>query len=174
MGRWHHDGEVAVAESGLEYVLLRPQYFMQMLVPALTAAARTGILRGAASGDTRLGLVDVDDIASVAAVALSSPGHEGEVLVPTGPTAPSFKGMAAELADVIGREVRYTRRPTQEVAAELANRGWPQWHLTDYFKIHGGAASPPVTDDVLRATGTAPNPFASFLLTRSMDPLAQG
>lgn len=173
MGRWHHDGEVAVAESGLEYVLLRPQYFMQMLVPALTAAARTGVFRGAASGDTRLGLVDVDDIAAVAVVALTSPEHEGEVLVPTGPAAPSFDEMAAELADVIDREVRYVQRPAEEVAAELTDRGWPEWHIADFFKIHGKAASPMVTDCVQKVAGIAPHYFTSFLRARTELLLAQ-
>ena len=38
MGRWHHDGEVALRASGLEWTILRPQYFMQNLVPAMRAA----------------------------------------------------------------------------------------------------------------------------------------
>ena len=122
MGRWHYDDEVAVAESGCEYVLLGPQYSMQMLVSALSAAARTGVLRGSASGNTRVGLIDVQDIAAVAVMALTTPGHEGEVLVSTDPAAPSFDEMAAELADVVGREIRYVQRPAEEMAAELAAR----------------------------------------------------
>lgn len=163
MGRWHHDGEQALAASGCAWVVLRPQYFMQNLIPALRAAASSGVLAGAAHGSTRLGLVDADDIAAVAAVVLTRPGHEGEVLVPTGPEALSFDEMASRLADALDREIRYVQRPAAEVSAQLAARGLPAWHVEDYLKIHGEAASALVTDHVAAVTGRAPTAFAEFL-----------
>lgn len=166
MGRWHHHGEVAVAASGCDYVILRPQYFMQTLVGPMAEAAKTGVLTMAAEGSTRLGLVDVEDIAAVAAVVLTRPGHEGEVLVPTGPAALSFDEMAATLADVLGREVRYEQRDAGELTRWLAERGMPDWHIDDVLKIHGEAASAAVTSDVEEITGTAPRSFAAFVRER--------
>lgn len=163
MGRWHHDGELAVAESGCEYVILRPQYFMQMQNTALRSAVRTGILTGAASGPTQLGMVDADDIAAVAAVALTATRYDGDLLVPTGPSAVSFDDMAAELSQVLGRGISYQRRPEDEVRAEFTRRGWADWHIEDYLKIHGTAASPQVTSCVQEVTGVAPTSFAAFL-----------
>jgi len=163
MGRWHHDGEVAVAESGCQYVVLRPQYFMQMLLGALTTAAQTGIFTGPATASTRMGIVDVNDIAAVAAVALTAAGRHAQVLVPTGPAALSFQDMAAELAVLVGRETAYVQRPVDDVRRDFAGRGWPEWHITDYLAIHDQAASPLVTDCVQEVTGTAPTSFAAFL-----------
>lgn len=163
MGRWHHDGEVAVQESGVAYTILRPQYFMQMQLPALGAAARSGILAGAADPELRLGMVDAADIAAVAAAALTRADYESQVLVPTGPAAPSFAELAAALADLLGREVRYVQRSRAEVEAEFEERGWPRWHIEDYFMIHGLAASAEVTGDVERVTGRPPTSLAEFL-----------
>jgi uncharacterized protein YbjT (DUF2867 family) len=163
MGRWHHDGEIALRASGLEWTILRPQYFMQNLVPAMRAALEAGTWTGAARGDTRLGVVDVEDIAAVAAVALTRREHRDGVLVPTGPEALSFDDMAAELSRAAGRTIPYGRRGAGEVAAEFSARGWPAWHVEDYLKIHGEAASALVTGDVEAVTGVAPTRFAAFI-----------
>lgn len=163
MGRWHHEGEVAVATSGVPFVILRPQYFMQMQLPALRAGAASGVLRGPAAPDLRLGMVDTADIAAVAAAALTRPDFDGQTLVPTGPSAPSFTEMAAALGGLLGREIRYEQRPRGEVEAELAARGWPGWHIEDYFLIHGAAASDLTTDDVERVSGRPPTSFGAFL-----------
>ena len=163
MGRWHYDGEVAVAASGRAHVFVRPQYFLQMLTGAVTAALRTGELSDVARGTLRLGAVDVADIAAVAAAALTTSTYDGQVLVPTGPTAPSFLEMADELSGLVGRPVRYVERPVAEVRAELAARGWPAWHVDDYLKIHGESASPLVTSCVADVTGRTPTSFTTYL-----------
>jgi uncharacterized protein YbjT (DUF2867 family) len=153
MGRWHHDGELAVRDSGLAWAIVRPQYFLQNLRPAWRRAVADGVLAGAAAPDLRLGLVDVEDVAAVAAVALTSPAHDGEVLVPTGPQALSFDDLAARIGRFAGRDIVYRQRPRDEVAAELVQRGFPDWHVEDYFAIHGTAASDLVTTTVADVTG---------------------
>jgi uncharacterized protein YbjT (DUF2867 family) len=163
MGRWHHDGELAVAQSGLEHVIIRPQYFMQNLAIALRDGARTGVLRHAAAPELRLGIVDVADVAGVAAALLTEPGHEGELVRPTGPAALSFTEMAAELSAATGVAIRYEQRSHEEMTREFRNRGWPEWHIDDFFKIHGEAASPTVTSAVVDVTGVQPASFSSFV-----------
>jgi uncharacterized protein YbjT (DUF2867 family) len=171
MGRWHHDGERALVESGLDYVILRPQYFMQNLTTALREAARTGLFRAAAAGDTQLGIIDVEDVARVATVVLSEPGYVREILLPTGPATLSFDDMAAELSVLVEKPVRYEQRTRDEVTAELAARGLPDWHISDFFKIHAEAASPMVTSTVEDVTGVPAQDFASFL-RRNIEQLA--
>jgi uncharacterized protein YbjT (DUF2867 family) len=163
MGRWHHDGELAVAQSGLEHVIIRPQYFMQNLAIALREGARTGVFRHAAAPELQLGIVDVADVAGVAAVLLTEPGHEGELARPTGPAALSFEEMAAELSAATGTPIRYEQRSRDELTRAFRDRGWPEWHIDDFFKIHGEAASPTVTSAVEDVTGAPPASFAAFL-----------
>ena len=163
MGRWHHEGELAVAESGLEHVIIRPQYFMQNLLIALREAARTGVFRHAAAPAQELGIVDVTDVAGVAAVVLTKPGHEGEVVRPTGPEPLSFAEMADALSVATGTPIRYEQQSRDEMAQGFRERGWPEWHIADFFKIHGEAASPTVTSAVRDVTGAEPASFASFV-----------
>jgi uncharacterized protein YbjT (DUF2867 family) len=163
MGRWHHGGELAVAQSGLEHVIIRPQYFMQNLAIALREGARTGVFRHTAAPELLLGFVDVADVAGVAAVLLTEPGHEGELVRPTGPAALSFEEMAAELSAATGTQIRYEQRSREEITRDFRDRGWPEWHIDDFFKIHGAAASPTVTSAVADVTGVQPASFASFL-----------
>jgi uncharacterized protein YbjT (DUF2867 family) len=163
MGRWHHDGELALRACGLEWAILRPQYFMQNLLPALRGALESGAWTGAARGNLRLGIVDVEDIAAVAAVMLTRAEHRDEALIPTGPAALSFEEMAAALSAAAGRPIPYRQRPAAEVAADFTARGWPAWHVEDYLAIHGEAASALVTDDVAKVTGREPARFAAFL-----------
>jgi uncharacterized protein YbjT (DUF2867 family) len=168
MGRWHRDGEEALAESGLDHVVLRPQYFMQMTSVGMRQALATGVWRGAAAPDVALAVVDTSDVAAVAARVLTQPGHEGDVLFPTGPEAVTFRDMAARLSIFVGRAIPYQQRPHDEVRAELTARGWPDWHIDDYFMIHGEAASPLVTDCVADVTGKRPISFEQFLRSSSL------
>jgi uncharacterized protein YbjT (DUF2867 family) len=168
MGRWHRDGELALIRSGLPYVLLRPQYFMQNTIPAMRTALETALWRGAAAVEVALGVVDADDVAAVAAAALTGAGHDGETLVPTGPEPLTFAEMAATLSTLTGREISYQQRPHAEVRRELVGREWPDWHIDDYFLIHGEAASPLVTTCVAEVTGTQPRSFEDFLKTTGL------
>jgi uncharacterized protein YbjT (DUF2867 family) len=163
MGRWHRDGELAVVQSGLEHVIIRPQYFMQNVAMALREGARTGVFRHAAAPELRLGVVDVADVAGVAAVLLTEPGHEGELVRPTGPAALSFDEMAAQLAAATGTPIRYEQRSREAMTREFRDRGWPEWHIDDFFEIHGEAASPTVTSAVADVTGVQPASFSSFV-----------
>jgi uncharacterized protein YbjT (DUF2867 family) len=169
MGRWHADGEAVLAESGIDHVILRPQYFMQMMPRMLNAGARTGVMRGAADVSVRMGFVDVRDIAAVAAMALTRGEYDGRILVPTGPTAPSYGEIAHAVAAVSRRDVRYEKRPTHDIRTEFTARGWPEWHIADYLKIHSTAASELVTDDVLEVTGRAPRSVFDLIDELSRD-----
>lgn len=163
LGRWHHEGELALARLTCETVILRPQYFMQNLAPALREAVSTGRLRHVAAASTVLGLVDVEDVAAVAACALLDPGHDGAVLRPTGPRAVSLQQVAEALGAAIGREVRYDQRPEAETVAALRARGLPSWHIADVLRLNGEVASATVTSDVEAVTGHRPGTIEQFL-----------
>ena len=137
---------------------------MQMQLAPLTEAVTTGLYRGAAAGSLRMGFVDARDIAAVPAEALTSSRFDGQMLVPTGPSAPSFDEIATALARVSGRDVVYVQRSEAELRHELETKHWPQWHIDDYLKIHGEASSDLVTTDVFDATGENPRSIVDFMV----------
>ena len=163
MGRWHADGEACLAESGLEHVILRPQYFQQMMPAMLKAGAATGVMRGAAAGSLRMGFVDVRDIAAVAAIALTGELSARRILVPTGPDAPSYDEIAEMTSQATGRSVYYEQRTEKDVREDFLARGWPEWHIDDYIAIHGLASSDLVTSDVRDVTGHEPRSIVDLI-----------
>src|SRR5579872_2902317 len=108
--RYHGVVEDALAASGMAYTLLRPNYFMQGML-----AFRSTILSEerffAPLGDARVSLVDVRDIAAVAAAALTQTGHEGKTYDITGPEALTHAEMAAHLSRELGRRILFTDVP---------------------------------------------------------------
>lgn len=94
--------------SDMAWTFVRAAYFMQNLstTHALDIRRRDEIYLPAGR-DSRTAHVDARDVAAVAAVALTEPGHTGRAYVPTGPAALTYDECAAILSDVLGRPIHY-------------------------------------------------------------------
>ncbi|MCP4385160.1 MAG: NmrA family NAD(P)-binding protein, partial [Hyphomicrobiales bacterium] len=109
-GRGEHHarrGEAVVRNAGIDFTLVRAAWFAQNFSEGYL---RDPVLAGVVAmpgGDMREPIVDVDDIADVAAAALTEEGHNGELYEVTGPRLMTFAEMAAELAAATGRPIRY-------------------------------------------------------------------
>jgi uncharacterized protein YbjT (DUF2867 family) len=118
--RTHGEIERRLEASGLAFTHLRagefmPTYFRQ--VPSIIA-------RGALflpMENAKIASIDIGDIADVAAVALSSSGHEGKIYPLTGPEALTMAEVAAKLSAVMGKDIRYINvAPEDAKKAQLA------------------------------------------------------
>jgi uncharacterized protein YbjT (DUF2867 family) len=161
--RYHAAVERHVRELGIGYTFLRPNLFFQGLLAFAQTIAAEGRLY-APIGDAAVSAVDVRDIADVAAVALTEPGHEGATYTLTGPAAITHAQIAAALSDALGREITFTDVPPGAFAASLAGI-LPPWQadglLEDYAHYRRGeaaAVSPAVAD----VTGRTPRDVAQF------------
>ena len=74
MRDWHGRIEERLKDSGTDFTMLRPNFFMQGVAALVGADGNIY----APTGDGRVGCVDVRDVAEVAARALTGEGHEGE------------------------------------------------------------------------------------------------
>ena len=102
--RYHAAVENYIQDSGINFTFLRPNLFMQGLLNFRSVIASDGAFYLSA-GSSRVSLVDVRDIASVAARALCEPGHEGKTYDITGPEALTHVEMAGRLSETLGRRV---------------------------------------------------------------------
>ncbi|GLY05408.1 ergot alkaloid biosynthesis protein [Actinoplanes sp. NBRC 101535] len=103
-----------------EWAVLRPTWFMQNLVGA-HPHARSIADRGeliTATGDARVALIDVDDIADVAVRALTGPPPNTDWLL-TGPEAVSYTDVAAVISEVTGVPLRHRAVEPEELRAYL-------------------------------------------------------
>ena len=156
--------EQMIFASGADATVVRCAWFMQNFSEAfLREAVLSGeiVLPG---DDAREPWVDADDIADVAAAALTEPGHVGQLYELTSPRLYTMAEIADELSRAVGRKIRYVPVATADYAAAAAQQGVPEelvGFLTYLFsEVFGHNAY--VTDGVQRALGRPARDFATF------------
>jgi uncharacterized protein YbjT (DUF2867 family) len=162
--RWHADVDEHLISSGLDYTILRPSGFMQShLLPVDTVKAQ-GRWYGM-TGDGAAGFIDAEDIAAVAAEALTSQGHSGAIYELTGPAAISMPQAAAELSEVLGRGVEYVDLPADGVRAGLLGAGLPDFVADSLSLMYQGIRDghgATVTNTVEQVTGRPARSYHQF------------
>ncbi|AXL91826.1 NAD(P)-dependent oxidoreductase [Streptomyces sp. CB09001] len=118
--------ESGLIASGLEYTLLRSNFYMQNLLMLASAISRTGRF-GSSAGAGQVGFIDARDVAAVAAEIASSPDpHIGRTYLLTGPEMLSYAGVAATLTTVLGRSVAFDERTVEEDKQAMMSVGVPE------------------------------------------------
>ena len=115
------------------------------------------------AGDVGEPFVDADDIADVAAKALTEDGHAGQIYEVTGPRLLTFDEAVHELAS--GREIRFVQIPPEAFAAGVAEAGLPDdvaWLLGYLFDTVLDGRNAHLTDGVQRALGREPRDFREY------------
>ena len=120
---WHKlRVEEMLFESGLAYTILQPAAYMQNIVAGWAAIVEQGVYRVPYSVETRLGMVDLVDVATVAATVLTEAGHSGASYELAGPDILSQRDVAAILSACLKRPVQAEQIP-MEVWLEKARAG---------------------------------------------------
>jgi NAD(P)H dehydrogenase (quinone) len=118
----HHWNKLRVEEmlfsSGLDITILQPTAYMQNSLAQWDAIRRDGIYRVPYPVETRLGLVDLDDVAEAAALVLTNTGHSNATyeLVGTPPLS------QFELAEAFGRALKTHIRAEAETIESWNDR----------------------------------------------------
>jgi len=162
--RMHGEIEKRLEESGLAFTHIRAGEFMQAYFRQAPAIAARGVLP-LAMGDARIASVDVADIAKVAAVVLTAPGHEGKAYALTGPESLTMTEVAERIASAIGRPVRYV--PLAPEAAHQARlaAGMPQYladGLDELFAERRQGKEAKVWPTIEAVFGWRPTSFEEF------------
>jgi uncharacterized protein YbjT (DUF2867 family) len=154
--------ETAVRDSGMPWTILRPSGFASnalQWVPQL----RAGDLVRAPFGSVRVAVIDPHDIAAVAALALTSAGHEGRTYRLTGPEAMLPADRVRVLGTVLGRDLRFEAQPDGEARAEMS-AAMPAEYVDAFFSFYadGTLDESPVLPTVREVTGTQPRTFQQW------------
>jgi uncharacterized protein YbjT (DUF2867 family) len=156
--------EKAVTESGLPHTILRPRTFMSNTTQWLPQLRAGDVVRGPWGG-VPVATVDPADIAAVAARALLTPDHEGEVYPVTGPEALRPGDRVAVLADVLGRPLRFENQPDDEARAAMEQE-MPAEYVAAFFGFFsaGEIDESTVYPTVERVTGRPPRTFREWVV----------
>ncbi len=158
--------EAALQSTGADLTIVRCAWFMQNFSEDfLVDAVREGEVVLPA-GDQLDPFVDADDIADVAAAALTDDRHIGELYELTGPRLLTFQEAVGEIARAAGRRIEYLQVSVDDFAAGAQEQGVPTEvvsMLTYLFAdVLGGNAY--LTDGVQRALGRQPTDLHDYAL----------
>jgi len=142
---WHRKVEDKLTASGIEFVILRPNGFMQNTITYLAPSIRAQGAFFDAMGEAKTSYVDVRDVAAVAARALTTEGHVGKTYELNGPEAIAQDDLANRIAAKSGRPVRHVNISREAHQKAMLDLGMPEWQvralveLQDYY-VSGRAA----------------------------------
>ena len=162
--RWHAATEQYLTQSGLPFTILRPNYFMQNTLGFAPTIAKEGKFYGAVRNG-KMAMIDVRDIAAVAARLLTQLGHEGTTYEITGPESLSLAEVAAKLSTALGKPVSYVEVPAGAVRASLLSAGMPDWAAEAIAVMHellSRDAAAQVNDLAQKISGKKPITFDQF------------
>jgi uncharacterized protein YbjT (DUF2867 family) len=162
--RYHGVIENHIRKSGVPYTFLRPNLFMQGLLN-FQGTISSQDATYAPAGNAKVSVVDVRDIASIAALALTESGHEGGTYNITGPEPLTHTEMADHLSHALGRPIEYVDVSPEVMRETLLGAGMPVWRanglLEDYEQYRRGEADM-VASTVSDLTGSEPITFSEF------------
>jgi uncharacterized protein YbjT (DUF2867 family) len=158
--------EQAVRGSGVDWTILRPDWFSQNFSESFWLQ---GVLDGTLilpTGDGRTPFIDAEDIAEVAAAALTEDRHSGHVYQLTGPRAISFGEAADLIGKATGRTIRHVDVDPEVFVERQVTYGVPPDAarlLTDLLLAIRNGSGSALSDGVERALGRPPRPFEDFV-----------
>ena len=154
---WHYYAvEKAVEESGLPWTHLRPGEFMTNTFGWAEQIRSTGVVR-AAYGEAATTVIDLGDIAAVAARVLLEDGHVGRKYLMSGPEAVKRRELVRLIGVAIGRDVRFEEQTYDEALADLsATMGeYAAWYLDAMDRLIEHPQEPaPTVEEITGRPGT--------------------
>jgi NAD(P)H dehydrogenase (quinone) len=163
---WHKlRVEEALFASGLPYTILQPAPYMQNVLAAWLAVTLRGVYAVPYPVETRLSLVDLEDVAQAATVVLSSAAHLGAIYELAGTPPMAQTEVAAVLAEQLGRPVAAVSESVDTWEKRVRTGGLGEAQIStlrgmfEYYSQFGLPGNPNVLGWLL---GRPPTTFAGF------------
>ncbi len=166
----HHWKKARVEEllfaSGLPFTILQPTAYMQNVAAAWDQILTQGRYPVPYSPETRLSLVDLEDVAQAAARVLTEPGHTGATIELVGTPGMSPGEIVELLSAELNRRVTVEVVPLEAWERRARASGLGEYQVSaltrmfDYYEKHGLTGSPQALTSVL---GRQPTSFPAFV-----------
>jgi uncharacterized protein YbjT (DUF2867 family) len=162
--RMHGEIERRLELSGMAFTHLRAGEFMHAYfrqVPSIVAKGAFFL----PMEDAKMASIDIGDIAEVAAIVLTSAGHEGKIYPLTGPEALSMAEIADKLSAATGKSIRYVNVAPEEAKRAGLAAGVPPYTadaLAELFAERRKGKEAQVSPIIQTIFGWQPTNFAEF------------
>jgi uncharacterized protein YbjT (DUF2867 family) len=166
VGKWHYEREELIRASGLDWTFLRPGMFMSNSIEwwAETIKGQASVFfPGGKRG--KVAPVDPRDVAKVAALALTQPGHSGQAYGLTGSELFTIGDMVQVISRVLSKPIQYVDIPPIAAKLFMLKSGMDKalvnalMEMLAALRKNEGAI---VADTVLRLTGAPPRTFDAW------------
>ena len=160
----HAAVEARLAASSVAWTSLRPGSFMQNFLRYTDTISGHGAFYGC-QGEAPIAMVDIRDLAAVAAGCLTQAGHAGKIYEVTGPEALSHAQAAAAISEATGQPCTYVDVPGAAAREAMVGMGLPGWLADDLVALAAlfdSALGRNVTTVVPDITGSPARSFATF------------
>jgi len=166
IGQLSRERERLIEASGLEWTFLRPGMFMTNTIQWWgDAIRRQGAVYFPGGTTSQVAPIDPADIAAVAALALTRPGHAGQAYALTGAQLLTMGEMVAAIGTALGKPLTYTDVPPEAAAQGMRQAGMDENRVkavTELLAALRQNAGAHLTDTFERLTGRAPRTFAAW------------
>ncbi|PKM89950.1 MAG: nucleoside-diphosphate sugar epimerase [Firmicutes bacterium HGW-Firmicutes-10] len=168
----HHQKKLMVekllVESGIPYTIIQPAVLMQNILESWKPLSEEGVFRQMffTTTETRMSMVDLEDLAEAASITLTKPGHAGATYELCGPENLSLSDMVAAMEQHFGREIKVETTQNEIFATQLKEHGAGDYQVDTLIKMfqhyneHGFVGNPNVLTWIL---GRKPKDFSSFI-----------
>jgi uncharacterized protein YbjT (DUF2867 family) len=158
--------EEALLQSGMPFTILQPAAYMQNISAQWEKIYEQGIYSVPYPAETRLSMVDLNDVAQAAAFVLAEPGHKGATYELVGTHAITQTEVAAILSQKVNQPVRVAVTPLKEWEVPARASGLEDYQVEAlvkmfrYYTRYGFGGNPRVLSWLL---GRSPTTFAAFV-----------
>ena len=166
VGKWHYEREELIRASGLDWTFLRPGMFMSNSIQWWADSIKgqgSVFFPGGKKG--KVAPVDPRDVARVAALALTQPGHHEQSYELTGSELFTIGEMVQVISGVLGKPIQYVDIPPIAAKLFMVKSGMDRALVNALMEVlaslrrNEGAI---VTDTVQQVTGQPPRTFEAW------------
>ena len=124
LAKEHRETESLIQQSGLQYTLLRNNWYNENYISNIQQVADHGVLYGSAL-DSKISSASRQDYAEAAAKVLTSEGHEGKIYELAGSNSFTLYDLAAYVTQASAKSVVYQNISPEDYLAALVSLGLP-------------------------------------------------
>lgn len=163
----HYKVEQYLKQVNLQTTFLRCSFFMQNLNTTHRTEIKDRSEIFVPVGDAKTSFIDVRDIASVAAIALTRAGHAGKNYNLTGSEALDYWQATKILSEVLGREIKYKNPNPLHFFTKTLQQGTPFMFalvMTGLYTSTRLGMAEIITNELEDLTGRKPITFRQYVV----------
>ncbi|TGK89472.1 NAD-dependent epimerase/dehydratase family protein [Leptospira bourretii] len=157
--------EILLEGAGIPWNIIRPNWFMQNFHTFWIAGIKQDQKIYFPGGNAKTSFIDARDIASVAAVLLTTTKYDNQAFTLTGPESIDHNEVAKHLTNVSGKNIEYVDVDPKVFESSLVSAGLSKDYAAFLVMIAGALKegfSAPILDTVKTLTGKNPISFAEY------------